>query len=313
LRFPHASQCRLCGGQFDMPGVVLPYLRDQGRTPRQVSLCDRLARLLQQFRQNVLASFQRGGLVGLQIQDTLVKRQCGFHLAGSLRLGGAAHQVVRAAVNGFAFAQLQRHHFHRRTWNLQFARKGKRLAGLLETVGPHVFARLGDGCQPHTHQTFARFAAVCVQRLGSFEMLPCASAINRTQMALLEGTFGCVQLLLDTEVRPNHIGQRAAENDHGEHQAQQACGDPPPGTTVTRRRRGLRGAAELDIRPIDGGFYPAPGGWTGRPGKVLAGLVVRIVAGVANHPDRIIIQPERRASSTPGSASSLPSSIESWP
>ena len=144
-------------------------------------------------------------------------------------------------------------------------------------------------------------------------MLPCASAVSRTQMALLEGTFRCVQLSLDTEVWPNHVGQRAAENDDGDYQAQQGCGSPPPATTVARLRRPLRRAAELHIRPIDGGFYPAPGGRTGCPGRFLTGLVVRIVARVANHPDRIIVQPERRASSTPGSASSLPSNIESWP
>ena len=261
-------------------------------------------RLLQQFGQGVLAAFQGRGVVGLQDQHALVQGQRDLQFAVRLCGRGFGHQPIDAGMRSLAPAQLIGDSVGVGPWHLQFSGQRERLPCGFETIRVDVRARLRQRGFGDPAQTRTRLAAIRVQGQRRFETLARAGAVGGAQSPSLQGDFRLVEQALHAHLRPHQVGQWLPERHHERGQQKQDRRDPAPVTAIAPgrwRRRGRR-STEFDfLQPVRHRLDPVAGR--------LAGLVVRS----ADHRDRIIVQPERRASSTPGSASSLPSRFDNWP
>ena len=262
------------------------------------------ARLLQQVRQRILAPLQCFQPGGLQRQHALVQRQRGVRTADQasrlVRTRRRLHHVVQPGMLGFARAQACGQRVGLGLRHLQFARQRKPFARFGEPALRERGARLSQRFLAYPTQSHGRFAAVGIQRLRRFVELARATAVGGIETPVGQRAGRLVEQCLHPRLGPQHVRQRTAEHDqqHDQQQRHQQGPSPiPPVAPGGDRMITPCARGRDDARPVDARFDAA--------------IAAGVGAVFAGHARRITAQPERRASSTPGSASSLPSRVES--
>jgi len=292
--------------QIDMAGVEAAGSGDPGRGLAQLAALEPLLCLVQQVGQRVLPAFERLDPRGLQRQYAAVQRQRRVLTAPQpfIRVGarGRCEQSIDTGVLDLARAQPRRERVGLRARHLQLACQGQSRTCLLEPVLPQRIVRRREGRLRHAAQALARLGAVGIQRLRRFIQLARTRAIGSIHPPGTQGLIRLVEQRLHAGLRPQQVGQRLAQDDdrQDEQDGKRHCREPACTPSVTSRRDRRAGVAvgrRRAVRPVDA--------------RLDASARSGVVVVFAGHARSIPTQPERRASSTPGSASSLPSSVDS--
>ncbi|OWB31749.1 hypothetical protein XocBAI20_05945 [Xanthomonas oryzae pv. oryzicola] len=221
--FQHAVVLAFGQRHVDMPGVVT---LGCGQQPRR--LTERIARqcvacLRQQIGQGVFATFQGVGAIGRQGQDALVQRQraVGRAVQAALLLG---HRRLRQQGIQPDPARLQRAQPRGHRGDLclrRFQGGGQRQPALrcCDIAGRDCRTRLHHCGSAGPRQPGTGFPTVAIQRKRGGEQFARTAAMGSTKLAARQRRIAPLQQLLDARVRPQPIGQRLAQHDHGQQQA----------------------------------------------------------------------------------------------
>ncbi|PPT41035.1 hypothetical protein XabCFBP2524_00320 [Xanthomonas axonopodis pv. begoniae] len=221
--FKHAVVLAFGQRHVDMPGVV-----PLGRGQQRRRLAEHVARqcvacLRQQIGQGVFAAFQCVGAVGRQGQDALIERQRTLRRAiqAALLLGkrGLRQQGIQPDPTRLQRAQPRRDRGDLRLRHLQGACQRQRTLRCFDIACCNRCPCLRYRSSAGTGQPGPGFATVAVQCKCGGEQFPRTAAVGGAELAARQGRIAPLQQLMDARVRPQPIGQRLAQHDHGEQQA----------------------------------------------------------------------------------------------
>ena len=242
-----------------MAGVGLDHARGQRLGLRELAARQRLLRLHQQARQDLAASGQRQGVVGLSLQHLQVQRQgAARHLlqpALGLRRAGVLQQGGHVGARGFdalevAFKPQQRGGRRRHAARHFDARAGGGGVAPADRV-----ARLGQRRVAHRGHAGARGQVVGIAGQHGLEALAGAAAVGAAQVAAGQRLLRQFDLHVDGRVRHQPLAdllaplaqQQAQPGQHHERHQQQ---HPRPGAALrgpARRRRAMPGTRQVEL------------------------------------------------------------------
>ncbi|AZR22177.1 hypothetical protein NX81_007330 [Xanthomonas vasicola] len=217
--FQHAVVLTFRQRHVDMPGVVTLGRGQQCRrlTERIVRQC--VARLRQQIGQSVFATFQRVGAVRRQGQDALVQRQraVGRAVQAALLLGHRRlrQQGIQADPARLQRAQPRGHRGDLRLRRFQGGGQRQRALRCCGIAGCDCSTCLHHCSSTGPRQPPTRLPTVAIQRKRGSEQFARTAAIGGAELAARQRRIAPLQQLLDARVRPQPIGQRLAQHDHG--------------------------------------------------------------------------------------------------